>query len=60
MTMVFDVKPSVDLAGVEAGQGIRFALVQEQAGEYVIEQIFSGDTDEMTEVPIDNGDHDHD
>ena len=60
MTMVFDVKPSVDLAGVEAGQGIRFALVQEQAGEYVIEQIFSGDTDEMTEVPVDNGDHDHD
>jgi Cu(I)/Ag(I) efflux system membrane fusion protein len=44
MTMVFDVKPSVDLAGLTAGQGIRFALVQEHAGEYVIEQIFSGDS----------------
>ena len=60
MTMVFDVKPSVDLDGVEAGQGIRFALVQEQAGEYVIERIFSGDTDEMSEVPVGRGDHDHD
>ena len=60
MTMVFDVKPTVDLAGIEAGQGIRFALVQEHAGEYVIEQIFSGDSKEMSEVPVDEGDHDHD
>jgi len=44
MTMVFDVKPAVDLSAVKAGQGIRFALVQEHAGEYVIEQIFSGDS----------------
>ena len=60
MTMVFGVKPSVELDGVEAGQGIRFALVQEQAGEYVIERIFSGDTGEMSEVPVESGDHDHD
>jgi Cu(I)/Ag(I) efflux system membrane fusion protein len=60
MTMVFDVKSSVDLSGLKAGQGIRFALVQEQAGEYVIERIFSGDTDEMSEVPVDSGEHDHD
>jgi len=52
MTMVFNLKPAVSLAGVEVGQGIRFALVQEHAGEYVIEKIFSGEngSDEMTEV----------
>lgn len=43
MTMVFDVKPSVDLAKVKVGQDIRFSLVQEHAGEYVMEQIFTGD-----------------
>jgi len=52
MTMVFDVKPAVDLSRVKAGQDIRFALVQEHAGEYVMEQIYSGEngTDEMSEV----------
>lgn len=52
MTMVFDVRPAVDLNRVQAGQDIRFALVQEHAGEYVMEQIYSGEngTDEMSEV----------
>jgi Cu(I)/Ag(I) efflux system membrane fusion protein len=52
MTMVFDVKPGVDLGELEAGQDIRFALVQEHAGEYVMEQIYSGQngSDEMSEV----------
>jgi Cu(I)/Ag(I) efflux system membrane fusion protein len=43
MTMVFDVRPAVDLSQVKVGQDIRFALVQGQAGEYVMEQIFTGD-----------------
>ena len=43
MTMVFDTKPGVDLSTIEVGQDIRFALVQEQAGEYVLEHIFSGE-----------------
>lgn len=43
MTMVFDTKPGVDLGEIEVGQDIRFALVQEQAGEYVLEHIFSGE-----------------
>ncbi len=43
MTMVFDTKPGVDLSEIEVGQDIRFALVQEQAGEYVLEHIFSGE-----------------
>jgi len=43
MTMVFDVRPLVNLDQVEAGQDIRFALVQEHAGEYVIERIYSGE-----------------
>ena len=52
MTMVFDVKPAVDLNGIEAGQDIRFSLIQEHAGEYVMEQIYSGEngTDEMSGV----------
>jgi Cu(I)/Ag(I) efflux system membrane fusion protein len=45
MTMVFDVRPAVDLSRVKAGQNIQFALVQEHAGEYVIEQIISGEID---------------
>jgi Cu(I)/Ag(I) efflux system membrane fusion protein len=45
MTMVFDVRPAVDLRQVKAGQNIQFALVQEHAGEYVIEQIISGEID---------------
>ena len=43
MTMVFDAKPSVDLSRIRVGQDIRFALTQEQAGEYVVEQIFAGE-----------------
>jgi Cu(I)/Ag(I) efflux system membrane fusion protein len=43
MTMVFDVRPAVDLGQVKVGQDIRFALVQGQAGEYVMEQIFTGE-----------------
>lgn len=52
MTMVFDVRPAVDLTKVQVRQDIRFALVQEHAGEYVMEKIFSGEngSDEMSEV----------
>ena len=46
MTMIFPVKPTVDLGQVDAGQDIRFALVQEHAGEYVIERIFTGEARE--------------
>jgi Cu(I)/Ag(I) efflux system membrane fusion protein len=44
MTMIFDVKPAVDLGPVRSGQDIRFSLIQEHAGEYVIEQLFSGES----------------
>ena len=44
MTMIFPVRPTVDLSQVDAGQDIRFALVQEHAGEYVIERIFTGES----------------
>jgi Cu(I)/Ag(I) efflux system membrane fusion protein len=52
MTMVFDVRPSVDLAGISAGQDIRFVLEQEQAGHYVLSQVFPGQqgSGEMSEV----------
>jgi len=55
MTMVFDVRSQVDLSQVKGGQDIRFALVQEHAGEYVIEQIFSSEngSGEMSEVKAD-------
>jgi len=43
MTMTFNVRPQVDLNQVETGQDIRFALLQEHAGEYVIERINSGE-----------------
>jgi Cu(I)/Ag(I) efflux system membrane fusion protein len=43
MTMVFETRPGVSLEGVEAGQDIRFALVQREAGEYVVERILPGD-----------------
>lgn len=54
MTMVFDVMPAVDLTKVQVGEDIRFALVQEQAGEYVMEKIFSGEngSDGMSEVQV--------
>jgi Cu(I)/Ag(I) efflux system membrane fusion protein len=41
MTMEFPAKAAVDLSQVNVGQEIRFALIQEQAGEYAIEQLFS-------------------
>ena len=41
MTMVFDVRPGVDLGATEVGQDIRFELEQEHAGEYVVARIFS-------------------
>jgi Cu(I)/Ag(I) efflux system membrane fusion protein len=52
MTMIFDVRPDVDLRPLKDGQHIRFALVQEQAGEYVVERIYSGENeaDGMSEV----------
>jgi len=52
MTMVFDVRPTVDLTRVKVGQDIRFSLVQEHAGEYVMERIHAGENeaDGMTEV----------
>jgi Cu(I)/Ag(I) efflux system membrane fusion protein len=55
MTMVFDTKPGVDLSAVEVGQDIRFALVQEHAGEYVLEHIFSGENGagDMTQDQLD-------
>ena len=55
MTMVFDVRPAVDLSRIQVGQDIRFTLVQEHAGEYVIEQIHSGENEpgEMSEVQSD-------
>jgi len=43
MTMTFNVRPAVDLAAIAPGQELRFALVQEHAGEYVIKQIYSGE-----------------
>jgi Cu(I)/Ag(I) efflux system membrane fusion protein len=47
MVMVFDARPQVDLDRIEAGQGVRFALEQEQAGHYVLAQVFPGDGDGM-------------
>jgi Cu(I)/Ag(I) efflux system membrane fusion protein len=41
MTMEFPVKAAVDLSQIKPGQEIRFALIQQQAGEYAIEQVFS-------------------
>jgi len=45
MTMVFDTKPGVDLSDVILGQDIRFALVQEHAGEYVLQHVFTNGND---------------
>jgi Cu(I)/Ag(I) efflux system membrane fusion protein len=52
MTMVFEVRPGVDLEEIRAGQSIRFELEQEHAGEYVLSRVFSGEADGegMTEV----------
>jgi Cu(I)/Ag(I) efflux system membrane fusion protein len=53
MTMVFDTRPGVDLDAVKAGQDIRFALVQEKAGEYVLERILSAENgkDDAVQTP---------
>jgi Cu(I)/Ag(I) efflux system membrane fusion protein len=59
MTMVFDVRPAVDLDPVKVGQSIQFALVQEHAGEYVIEQLISGES-EAGESTQPEPEHDHD
>jgi len=55
MTMVFDVRPAVDLTTVKVGQDVQFSLVQEHAGEYVMEQIYTGEND-----AADDGDRDND
>ena len=71
MTMVFDVMPEVDLNSITTGQAIRFALVQEHAGEYVMEKIVSAGTsiealappESENNVEMDHGDdgaHHHD
>jgi len=41
MTMEFPVRAGVDLSPIKVGQELRFALVQGQAGEYAIEQVFT-------------------
>jgi Cu(I)/Ag(I) efflux system membrane fusion protein len=41
MTMEFPVQAGVNLSQIKPGQEVRVALVQEHAGEYVIEQVFS-------------------
>jgi Cu(I)/Ag(I) efflux system membrane fusion protein len=55
MTMEFDVRPAVNLNQIEIGQDIRFVLVQEQAGEYAIEQIHTAANkfEGMSQVPSD-------
>jgi Cu(I)/Ag(I) efflux system membrane fusion protein len=51
MTMVFSVRPGVDLGIMQVGQNVRFALEQAQAGEYELTQLFSGMSSEgMSEV----------
>ena len=42
MTMDFPVRAGVNLSEVEAGEKVRFELVQEHAGEYAIRRIFTG------------------
>ena len=46
MTMVFNTRPGVDLGSVKVGHDIRFSLVQEQAGEFVLEHIYAGSDEE--------------
>jgi len=41
MTMEFPAKAAVDLSRIRVGQEIRFAMIQQQAGEYAVEQVFS-------------------
>jgi Cu(I)/Ag(I) efflux system membrane fusion protein len=49
MTMVFTARPDVDLAGLAAGENVRFVLEQEHAGEYELAQVFSGASGGATE-----------
>lgn len=44
MTMEFPVQAGVNLSQLKPGQEVRVALVQQQAGEYVIEQVLSDAT----------------
>jgi Cu(I)/Ag(I) efflux system membrane fusion protein len=55
MTMVFDTRPGVDLDALATGQDIRFSLVQEHAGEYVLAQIFTADDDTGSRMPEESG-----
>jgi Cu(I)/Ag(I) efflux system membrane fusion protein len=52
MTMVFDAVPGLDLSAISAGQDVRFGLLQEGGGAYVLEHIFPGYDGgaELTEV----------
>jgi Cu(I)/Ag(I) efflux system membrane fusion protein len=52
MTMVFDLRPGVDLGATEVGQDIRFELEQEHAGEYVLARIFSDEGVEGDTVAV--------
>jgi Cu(I)/Ag(I) efflux system membrane fusion protein len=58
MTMVFDTVPGLDLSGILQGQDVRFGLLQEHGGEYVLEHVFAGRNggEDMGEViPADSG-----
>ena len=63
MTMVFDALPGLDLSAIAAGQDVRFGLLQQDGGEYVLEHIFpgSGGDIELPDVaPEHHSEHDHD
>jgi Cu(I)/Ag(I) efflux system membrane fusion protein len=55
MTMVFDVRPGVDLDTLRVGQGVRFALEQEHAGEYVLSRVFPDENDSGEMSPMQAG-----
>jgi Cu(I)/Ag(I) efflux system membrane fusion protein len=42
MTMVFDTVPGLDLSGIHPGQDVRFGLLQQEGGTYVLEHIHPG------------------
>jgi hypothetical protein len=54
MTMRFDVLPSVPLEALQDGQYIHFSMVEEDANDWVIDQVHI-----MGKAP-DHEDHDHD
>jgi Cu(I)/Ag(I) efflux system membrane fusion protein len=66
MTMVFDAVPGLDLSAIAAGQDVRFGLLQEGGGAYVLEHIFPGHGDgrDLQDVEPERDDphaeHDHD